>query len=761
MAQLISKNNTQGLTGLLIVAFIFFWTTLNLKLLSPPKVIPASSMEEFSAERALEYLKVVAAEPHSAGTVAHSKVRDYILDFCKQQGLETELQTATGIQVWDNFARTGRAQNILARLKGTSSSKTILVMSHYDSQPNTPGASDDGAGVVAMMETMRMLKNGPPLKNDILFLFSDLEESALQGAEAFVSQYPNLKEIGLLLNFESRGNAGVSFTFEVSKNNRWMMEQYITAIGNSFANSIGYEIYKVMPNDSDFSMFRETGIQGFNTAFIDGFSYYHSMADNVENIDLRSLQNHGNVLSKSLKHFGNIPLDVAAPNEDAIFFNPIANWLVLYPLSWDYAFIALAIILFAIVLILGIKKRRASIKQTAAGIGLFLGFLITSLAFVWLMEKVVLFVYPFYKNFDGFNSYNASYYLIAIVGLTLFSFSIWYSKAVSRSLFESYFLGGIFVLILIMIVLKIAFPTGAYVLHYPIIFALGFYLVLLLLEINHENKPVVYGITQALSLIPALSLWVPVIYMLFITFSHSMPFAAVVFSAFAIPLLIPSLRLVQALHRWTLVAISISLVVIGFTLGHFHSGYSKREPLQTFLTYIIDADKNEASWISEQRIPDAWMRQFIKSEKMEVVELYPNVNRTMWRADAPIISTGIGNVKIVKDTLNGDTRNVALQITADSLTNSIDFTLLKSARVLKINDRLLTEKVYRLNYWSIPSEGIEVLIEVPAAEELILKLTERKIGLPKSLITQSMPENMIYGPGRLCNTTQIRRTIKL
>jgi hypothetical protein len=761
MVQLFSGNNKQGVTGLFIVAFIFVWCALNLKLLSPPKVIPASSTEEFSAERAMEFLKVIATEPHSAGTVAHGKVRDYILEFCKQQGLETELQIATGIQVWDNFARTGRAQNILARLKGTSSSKTILVMSHYDSQPNTPGASDDGAGVAAMMETIQMLKKGPPLKNDILFLFSDLEESALQGSEAFVSQYKNLNEIGLLLNFESRGNAGVSVTFEVSKNNRWLMEQYTTATGGSFANSIGYEIYKVMPNDSDFSMFRKTGIQGFNTAFIDGFTYYHSMADNVDNMDVRSLQNHGNVLFKSLKHFGNISLDIQAPKEDAIFFNPISNWLVIYPLYWDKVFIVLAILLFAIVFVVGIKKQRVSIKQTFVGIGLFLGFLLTSLAFVWLMEKVVLLVYPLYKNFDGFNSYNASYYLLSIVGLVLLSFSIWFSKVVSRTYFESYFLSGIIVLILIMITLKMAFPTGAYILHYPIIFSLGFYLVLLLAEINHENKPMAYGIIQILSFIPALSLWVPIAYLLFITFSHAMPFGAVVVSAFAIPLFIPSFRLIQKFHRWTVVAVSVSLIVMGFILGHIHSGYSKKEPLQTFLTYAFDADANKASWISEQRVPDEWTRQFIKSETMESVELYPNVTRMMWRADAPVITTGLGNVKILNDTLNAETRKLTLLITADSLTNSIDFTLPKSANILKINDRPLPEKVYRLSFWSMPAEGIEVFIEVPSGEELTLKLTERKIGLPKSLISQSIPENMIYGPGRLCNTIQVRRTIKL
>jgi acetylornithine deacetylase/succinyl-diaminopimelate desuccinylase-like protein len=202
--------------ALVLIASIAVFSIVSLKLLSPPAVVPSSQGdEEFSAERALIFLSVIAREPHSSGTAAHAQVRDYIYTYCQRMGLETELMDQTGMNVYSNSVRAGRTQNILARLKGTQSGKTILVMSHYDSQPNTPGATDDGAGVAAMMEAIRLLKNSQPLKNDVLFLFTDLEESGLFGAESFVSHYKNLEEIGLIVNFEARGNSGVSFTFEV------------------------------------------------------------------------------------------------------------------------------------------------------------------------------------------------------------------------------------------------------------------------------------------------------------------------------------------------------------------------------------------------------------------------------------------------------------------------------------------------------------------------------------------------------------------
>ena len=113
------------------------------------------------------------------------------------------------------------------------------------------------------------------------------------GAEAFVNQYDQLDSIALIINLEARGNAGVGFTFEFSKLNGWMMRQYSMAVERPYANSFAYEIYKMMPNYTDFTVFRETNISGFNTALINGYAYYHSMVDRVENLDPRSLQHLG------------------------------------------------------------------------------------------------------------------------------------------------------------------------------------------------------------------------------------------------------------------------------------------------------------------------------------------------------------------------------------------------------------------------------------------------------------------------------------
>ena len=109
----------------------------------------------------------------------------------------------------DGFAEAGTPENVVARLEGTNDGgKAFLLMAHYDSVSTAPGASDDGAGVASMLETLRALKAGPPLKNDVIFLFTDGEERGLLGARAFVDSHPWAEDVGVVLNLEARGNTG-------------------------------------------------------------------------------------------------------------------------------------------------------------------------------------------------------------------------------------------------------------------------------------------------------------------------------------------------------------------------------------------------------------------------------------------------------------------------------------------------------------------------------------------------------------------------
>ena len=121
-------------------------------------------------------------------------------------------------------------QNVLARIKGQGppGKKALMLCAHYDSVHEGPGASDNAAGVAVVLETLRALKAGPPLERDVIALFTDGEECGLLGSRLFVNEHPWAKEVGIVLNFDARGNSGPSIMFETSDGNGWLISQYCT-----------------------------------------------------------------------------------------------------------------------------------------------------------------------------------------------------------------------------------------------------------------------------------------------------------------------------------------------------------------------------------------------------------------------------------------------------------------------------------------------------------------------------------------------------
>ena len=109
-----------------------------------PAVVPASApVTEFSAARAMTELPAIAKEPHPMGSPANAAVQAYLIRQITALGLTPEVQTTTVIsrQPGSNEFLTGTVHNVIARLKGTASTRAILLDAHYDSAATAPGAS--------------------------------------------------------------------------------------------------------------------------------------------------------------------------------------------------------------------------------------------------------------------------------------------------------------------------------------------------------------------------------------------------------------------------------------------------------------------------------------------------------------------------------------------------------------------------------------------------------------------------------------------
>ena len=334
------------MTKYLPLLWILFLGFITIKLTDPISVRPAED-DGFSAINAMDHINVMAQEKHHMGTQENRNVKDYILTEFDKLGITTEIFVGHAKHNWGSgYIRIGRTENILATIRGKSSDKAVMVVGHYDSVLGSPGAADDVHSVACIIEIAKILSREEH-DNDIIFLITDGEERGLLGAKAYTEQR-EVSHIGVLLNYEARGNSGASISFEWSEGNAWLVSQLKKAATKPVANSMSFEIYKNLPNDTEFTFFKEAGINGINHAFIDGFSYYHNPADTPENINQESVQHTGTNMLALTRHFANTDLS-NTKSHNASFFN-FLGFLIVYPSSLDLVILIAALAFIAFLL---------------------------------------------------------------------------------------------------------------------------------------------------------------------------------------------------------------------------------------------------------------------------------------------------------------------------------------------------------------------------------------------------------------------------
>lgn len=282
-------------------------------------------------------------------------------------GLETEVQDTVAPEAGQLSGAAGgatlaRVRNVVARLPGTAPTGKVFLVAHYDSVQSGPGGNDDAAGTSAILEVARALAAGPRPRNDIVFVLTDAEEACLCGAAAFASSHPLAADGGVVLNLEARGSTGPVIMFETSRNNAALVDAFGRAAPHPVGTSFAVEIYRALPNDTDFTAFLDADFVGLNSAYIDGGAIYHTPLDTPAAMDRASLQHHGDNALGLAREFGRVDLTALDSGHDATYF-PVPGGLVRYP---GWLVLPLALLALAAVVALGWLARRRG-RVTGAG----------------------------------------------------------------------------------------------------------------------------------------------------------------------------------------------------------------------------------------------------------------------------------------------------------------------------------------------------------------------------------------------------------
>ncbi|XP_020801065.1 endoplasmic reticulum metallopeptidase 1 [Drosophila serrata] len=253
--------------------------------------------------------------------------------------LEVDVQSPTGGYVFIDMVNMYQGiHNVIVKLssKSSKSESYLLLNSHFDSKPSSPGSGDDGTMVVVMLEVLRQMAiSETPFEHPLVFLFNGAEENPLQGSHGFITQHEWARNCKAFINLEVGGSGGRDLLFQSGPNNPWLMKYYRQHAKHPFATTMAEEIFQsgILPSDSDFRNFRDFGnIPGLDIAQVSNGYVYHTVFDTFEAVPGRSIQNSGNNVLAMVRAYANASELNEEKGDDghAVFFDFLGLFFVYY-----------------------------------------------------------------------------------------------------------------------------------------------------------------------------------------------------------------------------------------------------------------------------------------------------------------------------------------------------------------------------------------------------------------------------------------------
>ena len=719
---------------------------LGLHDMSLPSAVPASvAPSVFSAERAIGSVRRFATRPHALGTPEDAEVRDGLMSELRSLGYDPQIQATLAISRESSVA--GYVHNIVARIPGVVHGKALMLAAHYDSVPTGPGAADDGASVAAILETVRALRASPRLRNDIIVLFTDGEEPGLLGAEGFVAGHPWGPDVGVVLNFDFRGNSGPILMFESSDGNGKLIEA-LGSVPHPVANSLMYEIYRLLPNSTDMTVFKRAGLPGMNFAAIEQPFSYHTALDRPELLDRGTLQHEGETMLALARRFGDADLNVVRA-DNRIYFDVPGLGLVSYSAAFGLAAAGMTVLLWVAVIFVGIRKNKIS-GARILGAALVLpvsGFLLA--AFATLLWVGITAIHPQYRVLPEI--YNALWYRLSFVALATGSFVV--GQSALRRWFRPMDLavGAASFWVLLLSGCLGAFPGASFILTWPLLPVLMAWLYLLSAAGGKLTD------TGRLLLLlgaatPAVVLFASVLYVLLVALTLNLIAVPVFVLVLLLGILWP---LLVMLRREFLFPTLPFLVGIGFlVMGSMTAAESISHPRHDSLFYLENCNAGTAQWVSTNRVLDPWQKLAFGGTPIRhrMPELFGTSPRMVWSSAAPNLGVRCPDITVLQDNLRGDLRTVRLHLQSRREApvfklNVADTEILSATlqgRPVMMN---APRKEWAFAAYGMPPEGFDLEMTVRAGQAFVVRAFDKTYGLPPAVLTPRGPGLIAQGAG--------------
>ncbi|MFI9510251.1 M20/M25/M40 family metallo-hydrolase [Nocardia sp. NPDC052566] len=669
-----------------------------------PESAPA---DVFSAGRAMRVIEEIAQRPHPLGTAEHDRVRDHLVAELRKLGLETEIQEGVGhypSTLVREVEGMGRIANIVAELPGTNSTGTVYLTAHYDSVASGPGANDDGAGVATTLETVRALRAaGTGLRNDIVVLLTDGEEVGLLGAEAFVAAG---KRSGVVINHEARGAGGPALLWRTTRPDGALIDTVATAPHPNTDSLTTALAGGQTSSNTDFASFEPGGLQVLDWAYAGKSAYYHNRFDDPAHVDRATLQQLGDNSLALAREFGGKDLADLADGGDRAYFQLPFGILVVLPL-WVIIALAVATVLGAAWVVR--QARRGGETSIARVLGAtataFVAVPIAMGAVYGLWEALKA-IRPEYRPLFV-DPYRPELYYLAIIVLSAAVVGAWF--AVARKVFSaSAAAAGMLCCVAVLGAAAAALaPAAAQALVVPAFFAtVGVLATFVVPERWQLPVLTVFLVPAAISL---GGYWSAAQ-----TGITSTPFLVAPAVVLLGGLLLLTLAKAWPARRgWAIPLTTLTLAAALAAAGLVVDRFDDEHPMSSQLIYALDADRNEAQWLSKVQ-PDRWTDGFVGATAPEAqfATLWPTAVAS---GPASAQSLPRPTAEILSDTTESGQRTVRLRLHTLRGATILGLRYDTAPRTLRVAGRDLNPVPTKgFSFSAPPAEGIEVEITAPA-----------------------------------------------
>ncbi|PRP76888.1 endoplasmic reticulum metallopeptidase 1-like [Planoprotostelium fungivorum] len=257
--------------------------------------------------------------PHTAagtsqGEAAWQFVHERVKDITKDSLVKHEIQIQRGSDQVHLFIKhypasrktANNVTNVIVRLKNPNreTSEAVLISSHWDSAIDSPGAADDGIGVVCLLDILQTFSHDLHLwescLHDLIFIWNGAEELGLLGSHLFIRHHIWSNDIISFLNLEAVGSKGKEFLFQTSTMSQAggyeVVKRYAHAVPFPSGTVIGQDLFRsgLVVGDTDYRNYVNASTSsGLDWAFVDDGFAYHTRRDSLDTVSPGSIYHMG------------------------------------------------------------------------------------------------------------------------------------------------------------------------------------------------------------------------------------------------------------------------------------------------------------------------------------------------------------------------------------------------------------------------------------------------------------------------------------